>query len=125
MQDQVPPDTPSSDPLKLPEHVLDALPGVLFVVGADGVTEFCGSAVIDVMGFSAAEFVATPGLWWQCLHPEDVRRITGLQRHRKHMQGRAGVLGPAFFERLFARKNLDQTDADLIDSESLGRRGTA
>ena len=75
MQDQVPPDTPSSDPLKLPEHVLDALPGVLFVVGADGVTEFCGSAVIDVMGFSAAEFVATPGLWWQCLHPEDVRRI--------------------------------------------------
>jgi PAS domain S-box-containing protein len=55
-------------------RLVEGLPLVMYTEDGDGLT-YISPQIEQLLGYSAAEWLATPGLWRRVLHPEDRDRI--------------------------------------------------
>jgi diguanylate cyclase (GGDEF)-like protein/PAS domain S-box-containing protein len=64
--------------------LLERVPAIIYVAdtGGDGRWHYVSPQIEAILGYSAAEWCADPGLWAKCLHPED--RDWVLARENEH-----------------------------------------
>jgi diguanylate cyclase (GGDEF)-like protein/PAS domain S-box-containing protein len=64
--------------------LLERVPAIIYVAdtGGDGRWHYVSPQIETILGYSAAEWCADPGLWAKCLHPEDREWV--LARENQH-----------------------------------------
>jgi diguanylate cyclase (GGDEF)-like protein/PAS domain S-box-containing protein len=64
--------------------LLERVPAIIYVAdtGGDGRWHYVSPQIETILGYSAAEWCADPGLWAKCLHPEDREWV--LARENEH-----------------------------------------
>ena len=60
--------------------LVSASPAIIYSrrYGGDSVTTFISENIREVLGYDPDQFVAAPGFWRSCLHPEDGAELTAL-----------------------------------------------
>ena len=59
---------------QLSRRLVEGLPLVMYTEGADGLT-YISPQIEDLLGYSATDWLAQPGLWRTALHPDDRERV--------------------------------------------------
>ncbi len=61
--------------------LVEQLPAITYMAGfgADGKWSYVSPQIEAILGFTPAEWMADPKLWFQRLHPEDAGRVIGLE----------------------------------------------
>jgi len=61
--------------------LVEQLPAITYMAGfgADGVWSYVSPQIEATLGFTPAEWMADPQLWFQRLHPDDVAKVIGLE----------------------------------------------
>jgi len=74
-------------------RLVERLPVIVYSAepGAEGRWHYVSPQVEDILGYSAEEFRATPGLWTSLLHPEDRERALGADRQTEGAAARRPV----------------------------------
>ncbi|MEA5452446.1 PAS domain-containing protein [Leptolyngbya sp. CCNP1308] len=57
------------------EFVLSSSPAAIFTCQLDGATTFMSDNIVNVSGYTSAEFLSRPDFWTIHLHPEDAPRL--------------------------------------------------
>ncbi len=83
-----PPKTENSGPL------LERVPAILYTAdaGGDGRWHYVSPQIEEILGFTAEEWCADPGMWARRLHPDDAERV--LDQEQDLADGEAALTSP-------------------------------
>jgi len=72
-------------------RLVERLPAIVYSceLGEHGRWRYVSPQIEEILGYSPEEWMADPGLWARCLHPEDRERALGQESHKAVADGGA------------------------------------